>query len=126
MEDSTGIVTVNLNLHICIYLSIQSDIIVPEKPIGFVWVAGVLAPHTLQVDCTDWAIVGEHSIKLIVVVLHDLSIVLIAAKRLGGVNEWASLCNGIGSDGVLDLGWGISSVNEDWLIDKRWIITRGV
>ena len=47
-------------------------------PIGFVWVAGVLAPHALQVDSADWAVISEHSIKLIIVVLCKNDKVLVS------------------------------------------------
>ena len=60
------------------------------------------------------------------ILTHDLGIVLVAAKSLGVVDEWAGLCNGISSDRVLDLWRGVSSIDENWLGDERWIITWGV
>ena len=37
-------------------------------------VAGVLAPHALQIGGTDWAIREEHSVKLVIVSLYTIEI----------------------------------------------------
>ena len=35
--------------------------------VRFDWVASVFTPHALKVHSTDWTIIKEHSVKLIVV-----------------------------------------------------------
>ena len=71
--DSAGVVCIDAHLNVGVVV-VDVDtwrVAHVQVPARFTWVAGVLAPHALEVRCAHGAIGSEDTIKLLVVVLHD-------------------------------------------------------
>ena len=113
--DSAGIVGVNAHLNVRVvvvhvYSRARTFVHIPAR---FVWVAGVLAPHALEVRRADRAVRLEDAVQLLVVVHHDRRVVRVAAQGLRRVEERARLREGI----LKIFGYHLRSVvarPEDW------------
>jgi len=126
LENSTGIDFIDHDLDLSIFNFINNSCTMVVQEVRFDWVASVFTPHALKVHSTDWTIIKEHSVKLIVVELHDLGIVLVTAKVGLNINEWTCLCHGVNSNWVLYPAWCISSLNENWHCNLRSILTSNI
>ena len=58
--------------------------------LGLKWVAGVLTPKLLEVNGTERAVPSEDGVNLLEVVLHNLSLIIIAANWLVCIQERAN------------------------------------
>ena len=84
MKERAGIVWVKCKLSECFITNngIRVDLIAkPLNEVSFVWVTSILAPHSLDVHCTNWAIEAKDRIDLDEVGIEDLCLIIVTAER---------------------------------------------